>query len=301
MVDARLIRELFDNDPQFVNFAKNVVGANSPEDFVQKMSPDVSAVHVPGGNTKKVLRRPKIQKSQLAARLAAAGSRSKPATVPPALTPGYVTGTRSVTVARGKPKKLKKPAAADAGQAGGNSKLGYGVAAGLGAAGGYGVARGVDSLLNPKESYAKSVDGYAEFSKVDSDKRQVFGWASITHVNGDPVVDRQGDVVTLEEVEKSAYDYVVKSRVGGSQHKRDGDKPFHAADLIESFVVTEDKAKAMGLGDNVPQGWWVGFKVNDDNTWDKVKNGDVTGFSVHGRGKRQQIDGELTPSEVVDG
>ena len=115
-----------------------------------------------------------------------------------------------------------------------------------------------------------------------------------------PASTGKGDMITLEEVEKSAYEYVVKSRVGGSQHKRNGDQPFHAADLIESFVVTEDKAKAMGLGENVPQGWWVGFKVNDDDTWAKVKNGDVTGFSVHGRGKRQQIDGELTPSEVVD-
>lgn len=163
--------------------------------------------------------------------------------------------------------------------------------------------RPVDPNAIPQRDpfYVGKADVVAEvatFSKVDTDKRQVFGWASITHMNGSPVVDRQGDVIDLEEVEKSAYDYVVSSRVGGDQHRRDGDRPFHAADLIESFVVTPDKATAMGLPDDMPQGWWVGFKVNDDATWADVKAGRKTGFSVHGRGKREVIDGDLYPQQV---
>lgn len=134
-----------------------------------------------------------------------------------------------------------------------------------------------------------------EFSKTDEDKRQVFGWASVVQLNGQPVVDRQGDLITPDELEKAAYSYVHKSRVGGHQHKRstgeDGsDTPFHASDMIESLVLTPEKIEKMGFPPSTPVGWWVGYKVHDDETWDKVKKGELTGFSIHGRGRRIPVD-----------
>lgn len=126
-----------------------------------------------------------------------------------------------------------------------------------------------------------------EISKVDSDKRQVFGWASIVEIGGEPVVDLQGDYIAIDEVEKSAYEYVHKSRKGGDMHLRDEfGEPKVGSHMIESFVVTEDKKKALGLPDSAPTGWWVGYQVNDDDLWQKVKSGERTGFSIHGRGVR---------------
>ena len=61
-----------------------------------------------------------------------------------------------------------------------------------------------------------------EFAKVNTDKQQVFGWASIVELNGEPVVDLQGDYISIDEVEKSAYEYVHKSRKGGDMHLREG-------------------------------------------------------------------------------
>lgn len=127
-----------------------------------------------------------------------------------------------------------------------------------------------------------------EFSKTDSEKRQVFGWASVVEIDGAPVVDRQGDWITPDEIEKAAYQYVMNSRKGGHQHRRDGDAPFHASDMIESIVFTPEKIAKMGLPDSFPVGWWVGYKVQDENTWDLVRKGDITGFSIHGKGRRQQ-------------
>jgi len=128
-----------------------------------------------------------------------------------------------------------------------------------------------------------------EFSKVDEEKRQVFGWASIVKMDGQDVVDRQGDYISPEEIEKAAYSYVVKSRTGGHQHKRTADgAPFKASDMIESIVFTPEKISKMGLPDTFPSGWWVGYKIFDEDTWQKVKKGDVTGFSIHGRGRRQE-------------
>jgi len=146
---------------------------------------------------------------------------------------------------------------------------------------GYSVTKADDSF---------GVTWVGEFSKTDDDKRQVFGWASVVEVDGQPVIDRQGDWITPEEIEKAAYEYVVKSRVGGHQHKRTDSGAFHASDMIESIVFTPEKIAKMGLPDEFPVGWWVGYKVHDDETWAKVKKGDITGFSIHGRGKRQSVD-----------
>lgn len=129
-----------------------------------------------------------------------------------------------------------------------------------------------------------------EFSKFDEDKHLVFGWASVVKKNGEDVVDLQGDYIHIDDVEKSAYDYVLTSRKGGHQHRRDGDAPVHVSDMVESFVITPEKIEKMGLPENTPLGWWTGFKVHDEDTWQRVKSGELTGFSVHGRGKRTVMD-----------
>lgn len=126
-------------------------------------------------------------------------------------------------------------------------------------------------------------------SKVDTDKRLVFGWCSLSKVNGQPVVDLQNDYIPIEETEAAAYRYVIESRRGGDMHRRvsKGDEPLHTADLVESMVFTPEKLQKMGLApDALPEGWWIGMKVNDEEQWQKVKNKERLGFSIHGKGRR---------------
>lgn len=131
-----------------------------------------------------------------------------------------------------------------------------------------------------------------EISKVDEDKRQVFGWASVTEIDGEPVVDLQNDLLDTYELEKAAYDYVLHSRVGGAMHERmKKSAPKQVGTLIESFVVTPEKVEKMGLPPETPQGWWIGFQLGeDDDVWKKVKKGEFTGFSIHGVGKRTPVE-----------
>jgi hypothetical protein len=121
----------------------------------------------------------------------------------------------------------------------------------------------------------------APISKSD-EKRQVFGWASVVKINGEDVSDLQDDEIDLEEIEKAAYNFVKDSRKGGNMHQKD----LHVSDMIESMVVTPEKKKALGLPDDAPEGWWVGFKVNDDETWEDAKVGKLPMFSIHGTGRR---------------
>jgi uncharacterized protein YdaT len=141
-----------------------------------------------------------------------------------------------------------------------------------------------------KKDKVRKIEAVVEFSKIDEDKRQVFGWAIVAKdADGNDVIDLQGDVVTPEDVEKAAYDFVIHSRDGGEMHVRKG-----VARMIESFVVDPEKLEKMGIVSKgtttgVPIGWWVGFEVLDDGVWKGVKDGRYTGFSVHGVGKRRVI------------
>jgi len=135
-------------------------------------------------------------------------------------------------------------------------------------------------------------------TKIDDDKRLVFGWASIIKdVDGRVLLDRQDDYIDdEEELEKAAYTYVLHSRDGGEMHVRKG-----VSTMVESVVLSKEKQAALGIPEGVvPVGWWIGFRVNDDRVWDQVKKGDYMGFSVHGTGQRQQgilKDGEFTEVE----
>jgi hypothetical protein len=148
-----------------------------------------------------------------------------------------------------------------------------------------------DKIITTNDTVEKHYDEIdvvwdAEISKADVDKQQIFGWASVVEVNGEPIVDLQGDRISIDEMEKAGYEYVMKSRKGGDMHLRNDWSPIQKSEMIESFIVTPEKRDAMGLPDSVPSGWWVGFKVQDPQVWAKVKSGERTGFSIHGHGRR---------------
>lgn len=135
------------------------------------------------------------------------------------------------------------------------------------------------------DALIKKVKAEGLISKIAEDQRLVFGWATIIKTeDGKILVDRQNDFIDDEwEVEKSAYDYVLNSRDGGVLHMRTG-----VSTMVESMVFTNEKFEAMGIAKGlIPVGWWLGYRVSDDDVWEGVKKGDFPGFSVHGRGIRR--------------
>lgn len=126
---------------------------------------------------------------------------------------------------------------------------------------------------------------------VDEDKRLVFGWAYIARdANGRVVVDKQGDFIDdLDVLEKAAYDFVHKTRAAGVMHERRGSGPRVVGEMVESLVTTPEKLEKMGLKGRLPEGWWVGFRVEDDSVWRDVKAGRFKGFSIHGSGRRKRV------------
>jgi Putative phage serine protease XkdF len=171
--------------------------------------------------------------------------------------------------------------------------VGAAAAAGVAGAGYYGGTKHKKNKARLKKlkSQINKVELTGELSKLDPDKRQVFGWASITKIDGQDVFDRQGDYIALEEIEKSAYHYVHNSRAGGNMHQRAGEVPLKVSDMVESFVVTPEKLEKMGLESNaLPHGWWVGYQINDEDLWQEVKDGKKLSFSIHGKGVRTPME-----------
>ena len=125
--------------------------------------------------------------------------------------------------------------------------------------------------------------------KADDDKREVFGWALVAiRKDGQQIVDHQNDIVDPDELESAAYEYVLNFRDAGELHNQDLRKK---GKLIESVVFTKEKMQAMGIPEGtVPEGWWVGFKIEDDNAWQHIKNGRYRMFSIEGRGIRQPVE-----------
>lgn len=139
--------------------------------------------------------------------------------------------------------------------------------------------------------YNENTENTQEFNifKTDDEKRLVFGWANIAiTADGEQLVDLQKDLIDPEDLEEAVYKYVLEFRDGGEEHIPSMRKK---ATLVESVMFTKEKMKAMGIPEGiVPEGWWIGFYVKDDEAWEKVKNGTYQMFSIEGRAIREDYE-----------
>lgn len=87
---------------------------------------------------------------------------------------------------------------------------------------------------------------------------------------------------TKESIEKMAYEFL-------KEYRQDSITLMHEdyateITLVESWIKTDmekDKSIALGLNKDLPIGtWFSGMKVNNIETWEKIKNGELKGFSV---------------------
>lgn len=119
--------------------------------------------------------------------------------------------------------------------------------------------------------------------KLDEEQRIVWGWASVTKVNGETVVDRQGDVIEGSTLEKAATEFMLGARNGLTMHKGEP-----TTTIVHSMLFTDDIKKAFGI-DSPYEGWLIAVKVHCDETWGMVKGGNFKGFSIGGVATRRDL------------
>ena len=73
--------------------------------------------------------------------------------------------------------------------------------------------------------------------------------------------------------------------------------------VVESWIKTSENDKSVGYGLNEPIGtWFISVKVNNDEIWDKVKNGDYKGFSIEamvGLDENLELNNQLSMNEEL--
>ena len=117
--------------------------------------------------------------------------------------------------------------------------------------------------------FMKSAGGDVKIDVVNENERLVGGWASVT------VVDRQGDYVDLQSLTKAMIKFMDRGGLVNFEHSN---KP------IGKVVYWDIKDHPAG-----GKGLYVIVKINsgykmDDVVWNKIKLGELKGFSIAGFG-----------------
>lgn len=119
--------------------------------------------------------------------------------------------------------------------------------------------------------------------KADEEQRMVWGWASVITEKGEPLVDRQGDVIDAETMVKAVNNFMEHIRVGKTMHEGE-----QTGMVVHSMPVTKELGDALGIQSD-REGWVVAYKVYDDKVWEMVKSGELAAFSIGGRAQRKEI------------
>ena len=142
----------------------------------------------------------------------------------------------------------------------------------------YSLPRKVEEL---KKAYSSKFDRQVKITKSDSDRRLVYGI-----VLEPEVVDAHNDVVSIDEIENAAHNYLIKSRMIGDQHSKPA-----KADIVESYIAPTDLDIG---GQQIKKGSWVMVtKVHDDGMWSGIKKGAYTGYSIGGYAVKEPIEDGL--------
>tara|TARA_B100001123_G_scaffold170526_1_gene196181 strand:- start:38232 stop:39752 length:1521 start_codon:yes stop_codon:yes gene_type:complete len=143
----------------------------------------------------------------------------------------------------------------------------------------YSLPRKVEEL---GKTYSNKFDRQVKIAKSDADRRLVYGV-----VLEPEVIDAHNDIVSIDEIENAAHNYLIKSRMVGDQHSKPA-----KADIVESYIAPADLDIG---GQQIRKGSWVMVtKVHDDSMWSGIKKGAYTGYSIGGYAVKEPIeDGRL--------
>ena len=130
-------------------------------------------------------------------------------------------------------------------------------------------------------SMTKDITG--QILKADDEQRMVYGWASVVTEKGEPVIDRQGDVIAPDTLVRAVNKFMEHVRVGKEMHKGD-----QIGAVIHSMPITKEIGESLGIQSD-REGWIVAFKVYDDDVWAKVKSGELAAFSIGGRAMKEEL------------
>lgn len=117
--------------------------------------------------------------------------------------------------------------------------------------------------------------------KLENEKRLLIGAALVPNKPIYRNVNGNEFYISFDEttIEKLAQDFLANDY----QHNITVDHQEEANDIVivESWIKTSENDKSVNYGLNEPIGtWFIGMKVNNDEIWQRVKDGFYKGFSI---------------------
>ena len=112
----------------------------------------------------------------------------------------------------------------------------------------------------------------------DGEREQQKAWAPVLIPNE---TDKQGDVIPADEIEKAAHQFLAEFRNIDTDH----DLLSGRGAPIESWTLKEASTFTLpdgGESREYPAGTWMLGVEFADQAWQRVKSGDLTGFSIYG-------------------
>jgi hypothetical protein len=124
-----------------------------------------------------------------------------------------------------------------------------------------------------------------ELKEVDAEKRILMGAALVPNKQ---IYRRNKDkefyiYFSEDTVRKASELFLMRSNQNNAtlEHER---KMLDGMSVVESWIIEDEKTDKSRLYNfNLPKGtWMISMKVNNDDVWQKVKDGEVKGFSIEG-------------------
>ena len=106
--------------------------------------------------------------------------------------------------------------------------------------------------------------------------------------------DAQGEFMRAPEIERMAHEFVRKGRVGQIDVMHDN-RVVPGLCIVESFIARK------GDPDFLEGAWVIGMHVPDEQLWQKIKKGEINGFSMEAMVSRHDQDLQIDVPPVVTG
>ena len=124
-----------------------------------------------------------------------------------------------------------------------------------------------------------------ELKEVDTEKRILMGAALIPNKQiYRKNKDKEFYIYFSEDtVRKASELFLMRSNQNNATYEHER-KMLEGMSVVESWIIEDEKTDKSRLYNfNLPKGtWMISMKVNNDEVWQKVKDGEVKGFSIEG-------------------
>jgi hypothetical protein len=124
-----------------------------------------------------------------------------------------------------------------------------------------------------------------ELKEVDAEKRILMGAALVPNKQ---IYRRNKDkefyiYFSEDTVRKASELFLMRSNQNNATYEHER-KMLDGMSVVESWIIEDEKTDKSRLYNfNLPKGtWMISMKVNNDEIWQKVKDGEVKGFSIEG-------------------